>query len=60
MGELARQVQAVTGEQPLQAAQGQGIQLEVVNLPDTLAAPHFLAFAILMLKRFVELLSQSA
>jgi transposase len=30
------------------------------RLPDTLAGLHFLAFAILLLRRFVELLIQSA
>jgi transposase len=30
------------------------------RLPDTLAGLHFLAFAILMLRRFVQLLLQSA
>jgi len=108
--ELARQVQAVTGdtiqlayvdqgytgEAPQQAAQAHNIHLEVVKLPDikrgfvllprrwvversfgwmarfrrlardyerlpeTLAKLHFLAFVILMLRRYVELVSQSA
>jgi transposase len=105
--ELARQVQEVTeqsvevafvdqgytGDQPAQAAQGQGMQLEVVKLPEakkgfvllprrwvversfgwvarfrrlardyerlpqTLAGLHYLAFAILMLKNFVNLMA---
>lgn len=90
--ELAYVDQGYTGEQPLQAAAQQGIQLEVVKLPEakkgfillprrwvversfawaarfrrlacdyerlpeTLAGMHFLAFAILLLKRFVELM----
>ena len=84
------------GEQPLQEAAAQGINLEVLKLPeakqgfvllprrwvverssggvarfrrlardyerlpDTLAGLHFLAFAILLLRRFVELSMQSA
>jgi transposase len=105
--ELARQVQEATeqsvevafvdqgytGDQPAQAAQGQGMQLEVIKLaeakkgfvllprrwvversfgwvarfrrlardyerlPETLAGLHFLAFAILMLKNFVDLIA---
>ena len=105
--ELARQVQAVTeqsvevafvdqgytGDQPAQAAQGQGMQLKVIKLPEakkgfvllprrwvversfgwvarfrrlardyerlpeTLAGLHYLAFAILMLKNFVNLMA---
>jgi transposase len=105
--ELAMQVQAVTGEsitlayvdqgytgeQPIQDAASQGIQLEVVKLPEakkgfvllprrwvversfawaarfrrlardyerlpeTLAGLHFLAFALVLLKRFVELMT---
>jgi len=86
---LAYVDQGYTGEQPVQAAAAQGLQLEVVKLPeakkgfvrlprrwvversfawagrfrrlardyerlpDTLAGLHFLAFAILMLTRFV-------
>lgn len=105
VAELAAQVQAVTGQsvevafvdqgytgdQPLEAAAGQGIRLEVVKLPEakkgfvllprrwvversfawtarfrrlardyerlpqTLAGLHFLAFAILLLHRFIHL-----
>jgi transposase len=107
VAELARQVQEVTeqsvevafvdqgytGDQPAQAAQGQGMQLEVIKLPEakkgfvllprrwvversfgwaarfrrlardyerlpeTLAGLHYLAFAILMLKNFVNLMA---
>jgi transposase len=106
VGQLAQQVQALTGQsvevafvdqgytgdRPTQAAAEQGIQLEVIKLPQakkgfvllprrwvversfawaarfrrlardyerlpqTLAGLHFLAFAILMLRRFVELM----
>jgi transposase len=94
--ELAYVDAGYTGEQTQQAAQAEGIQLEVVKLPQakngfvllprrwvversfgwlarfrrlardyerlpqTLAGLHFLAFAILLLARFVNLLSQSA
>jgi transposase len=91
--EVAFVDQGYTGDEPLEAATGQGIRLEVVRLskakkgfvllprrwvversfawtarfrplaqdyerlPQTLAALHFLAFAILMLHRFVHLLA---
>ena len=94
--EVAFVDQGYTGDQPAQAAAEQGIQLEVVKLPDakhgfvllprrwvversfawmarfrrlardyerlpqTLAGLHFLAFALLMLKDVVHLLTQSA
>ncbi|SRR5712692_1838499 len=94
--ELAYVDQGYTGDEPAQAAQQHGIQLEVVKLPqakkgfvllprrwvversfawltrfrrlardyerlpETLAGLHFLAFAILMLKRFMLLLLQSS
>jgi transposase len=110
VGELAKEVQAVTGETvelafvdqgytgetAAAAAQAQGIRLEVVKLseakkgfvlllrrwviersfgwaarfrrlardyerlPETLAGLHFLAFAVLMLKRFVEVMAHSS
>jgi len=110
VAELAEQVQQVTGEtvevafvdqgytgeKPAQAAEAQGIRLEVVKLPtaksgfvllprrwvversfgwmarfrrlardyerlpETLAGLHFLAFAILMLKRFITFMIESA
>ena len=94
--ELAFVDQGYTGDDPAQQAASQGIQLEVVKLPQakhgfvllprrwvversfawaarfrrlardyerlptTLAGIHFLAFAILMLKRFILWLTQSA
>ena len=94
--DLAFVDQGYTGDDPAQQAASQGIQLEVVKLPQakhgfvllprrwvversfawaarfrrlardyerlpsTLAGIHFLAFAILMLKRFVMWLTQSA
>ena len=94
--EVAFVDQGYTGDQPAQAAAEQGIQLEVVKLPDakhgfvllprrwvversfawmarfrrlardyerlpqTLAGLHFLAFALLMLKDVVHLLTQSS
>jgi transposase len=94
--EIAYVDQGFTGDEPAQAAEQQGIHLEVVKLPQakkgfvllprrwvversfawvtrfrrlardyerlpqTLAGLHFLAFAILMLKRFMLLLFQSA
>ena len=92
--EVAYVDQGYTGDQPAQAAAEQGLQLEVVKLPEakkgfvllprrwvversfawtdrfrrlardyerlpeTLAGLHFLAFAILMLRRFVEHMAQ--
>jgi transposase len=94
--ELGYVDQGYTGESAHEAAAGQGIELEVVKLPEakrgfvllprrwvversfawaarfrrlardyerlpeTLAGLHFLVFVILMLRRFVELMSQSA
>jgi transposase len=94
--EVAFVDQGYTGEQPAQAAEAQGIRLEVVKLPtakhgfvllprrwvversfgwmarfrrlardyerlpETLAGLHFLAFAMLMLKRFITFMIQSA
>lgn len=110
VGELAKEIQAVTGETvemafvdqgytgatAAEAAQAHGIRLEVVKLseakkgfvllprrwvversfgwaarfrrlardyerlPETLAGLHFLAFAVLMLKRFVEVMAHSS